>query len=98
MRGLLAFGRGAVDAAAGRGVQALSRHQRIVGGCRMRPPTVRAAYTFSAAYGRVVAPLHAPGAQSRAGTRRGTSNLAITLAKGDVLRYEGLGISARDRV
>jgi hypothetical protein len=51
----------------------------------MQPPAVRTTYTFCTAYGGVVAPLHAPGAQSRAGTRRSVSNLAVTLTEGDVL-------------
>jgi hypothetical protein len=46
----------------------------------------------------MVSPLHAPSALSGAGPRGSASDLAVAIAKGDLLAYEVAGRTARDGV
>jgi hypothetical protein len=64
----------------------------------MRPPAVRALDPFGPAYTRVMAPLHAPSALSRAGLGGSTPDLTFAPADYEPLTNKGLGIAARDRV
>jgi hypothetical protein len=60
----------------------------------MRPTTEWALDTFGPAYGRVVAPPHAPSALSGAGPRGSASDLTVAAANDDLLTNEVPGIAA----
>jgi hypothetical protein len=64
----------------------------------MRPPAVRASDPLGPAYTRMMAPLHAPSALSRAGPGGSTPDLTVTPADDEPFTNKGLGIAARDRV
>jgi hypothetical protein len=64
----------------------------------MRPPAVRASDPLGPAYTRVMAPLHAPSALSRAGPGGSAPDLTFAPADNEPLTNKGLGIAAKDRV
>jgi hypothetical protein len=60
----------------------------------MRPATERAPDTFGPAYGRVMAPPHAPSALSGTGPRGSALDLTIAAANSNLLTNEVSGIAA----
>jgi hypothetical protein len=64
----------------------------------MRSRAERTAHAFSTACCGLVSPLHAMSALSGAGPRGSASDLAIAITEGDLLTYEVMGRTARDRV
>jgi hypothetical protein len=69
-----------------------------VGGLGMRTRTERAAQAFSTTCCGMMSPLHATSALGGAGLRGSASDLAVVIAKGDLLTYEVVGRTARDGV
>jgi hypothetical protein len=64
----------------------------------MRPPTVRASDPLGPADTRMMAPLHALSALSRAGPGGSAPDLTVAPTDDEPLTNEGLGVGARDRV
>jgi hypothetical protein len=62
----------------------------------MRPTAVRASDPFGPAYTRVMAPLHASSALSRAGPGGSAPDLTVASADDEPLTNKALGVSTRD--
>jgi hypothetical protein len=98
VRCLAFLGCDAVDTAANGGILLGRRGEMIVRVRSMRPSTVSAPNAFRATDGRMVAPLHAPSAQSRAGPRRGSPDLTSGSANDDGLTNKVASIAARNGI
>jgi hypothetical protein len=62
----------------------------------MRPATKRTPDAFGLAYGRVMAPLHAPSALSGTGPGGSAPDLTVTAAYDELLTNEVPGIATRN--
>jgi hypothetical protein len=98
VRSLALLGGRAIEAMTRRGILLLHDTGVFMRGHRMRPATKWALDTFGPAYGRVMAPPHAPSALSGTGPRGSTSDLTVAAANDDLLTNKVSGVAARNRV